>query len=127
MPPELPDPATAQHDDPYSIQLVQHCIRLRDAGVWTGTAAKHLPRLGDRAAIAILKLLSPDELADPQKAKNVLDVLRGAFAHSEFIAAKDDRKPEVTLFLLNYMQEKLRDTSLYDEISLFKTSITPLK
>ena len=103
MPTQLSSQNTGQLSDPYSIEFVKYCIRMNATGYRTGTIAKHLPRLGDGAAIAVIKLFGPNKLCEAQTAKEVLPIIRGAFAHPELISREEDRRPTVTLLLLDYM------------------------
>ncbi|MBZ5725874.1 MAG: hypothetical protein LAP87_12860 [Acidobacteriia bacterium] len=98
-----------------------NCVRCSDAEtlVTTVMAAptvfdlsfhEHRGRiLGDRVAIAIANQLRLSDLRDPEKAKRVLLLLRYAFSEPEFIQTKEDKKPGVTLMLLDLLAEEAPD------------------
>jgi hypothetical protein len=84
--------------------------------VITSWGQKGLARLGDRAAIAVLKILEPAELRDPGRIKASLQIVRQAFAQPQLIDSQFDKEPKVILFLLQYMKTARLDTSTQAEI-----------
>ena len=55
---------------------------------------------------AILKTLNDSEMASPEHAKDVLVILRSAFAcPHNCVKVSDDRSPRVTLLLLEHLNE----------------------
>jgi len=72
---------------------------------------------GDGASISILKLLDAEELATPENTKAYLCLVRKAFYDSAKIWRKADRSPNVTVFLLDYLEQKhLKNVPLRKEI-----------
>ena len=62
--------AQLEQTDPYSTDLVQTALRLRQQGVNLSSVEKNVARLGDRVSIALLKLLGgrrPQNPGDHQK------------------------------------------------------------
>jgi hypothetical protein len=98
-------------DDPYSVNLVGNVLHMRQAQqtVIFSQTQKALGRLGDDAAIAIVKILSGPELVTPSTIDTYLPIIRAAFSTPALIARSDDRKPKVTLFLLQYLAENITD------------------
>ncbi len=84
-------------DDPYGLVPVRQATQ---GGLWTGFLEKQIDRLGDRIGIALLKIYSLDELGREALAKAYLPVIRAAFSYPHLIARPEDRKPDVTLLLL---------------------------
>src|SRR5258708_10887497 len=88
--------------DDYSIPVVKSLVAERRQGFSSGTADKTLPRLGDRAAIALAKMLSEKEIKDPDTIKKIiLPLLLDSFAAPSLISFAADRHPKVTIALLN--------------------------
>ena len=65
--------------------------------------------LGDSVAIAIAKQLRLSDLLDPEKAVRVLLLVSYAFSQSAAIETDEDRRPGVSLVLLDYLAEKAPD------------------
>jgi len=77
---------------------------------------KTIPRLGDACSIAILKLVDRHDLADPKTAIVVLSMINNAFAHPDKISIHLDREPRVTMFLLDYLLETIKDSEVQSKI-----------
>ncbi len=93
--------ANAQ-DDPYSENLVREAMT---TPVITSFMEKAVSRLGDRAAIAIIRTLGDKGLQDAAQANTVLFVLQTAFSVPQNITEPTDRDPKATLFMLRWMSE----------------------
>ncbi|MGB2628731.1 MAG: hypothetical protein WAK20_18245 [Candidatus Acidiferrum sp.] len=104
--------------DPYGINLVSTELKMNENGqrVINSWSEKNLARLGDRVSIAILKILEPRELQDPEKVKTCLLVIREAFAQPQFISPETDKQPKVTLFLIEYWKQNVHDSSVEADI-----------
>ena len=61
-------------------------MNARGERVITSQMQKGLVRLGDRAAVSILKILEPADLKNPQSVKNCLLVIREAFVQPQIIS-----------------------------------------
>jgi len=108
----LPDEACEEACvDQYSISLVKDLLELPE-GVSVSFFEKRRDRLGDRAAIGLLKFLSEKELLEPPKLLRSLEIMRGAFSAPCLIEIPADRKPSVTLFLLRDLERRVKDKSL---------------
>jgi hypothetical protein len=107
-----------ENQDPYSIQLVSRFLQM-PPGLAMGVSftEKQIARLGDRLSIALLKIYSEKELKDPQNIKLYLPMIKGAFLGSTMIQISEDRKPRVTLFLLKYLRNEIKDKELIKEVS----------
>jgi hypothetical protein len=92
-------------DDPYQLALVKHALHSYAKGYFLSVTLKRIPRLGDCVSIAMLKLLSPDEMLKPETLTPILRVIHDSFLSTEDISSADDRKPSVTLFLLAYLAD----------------------
>lgn len=102
--------------DPYSLGLVKDVLDRQSAGILFGWDVKSIPSLGDRCAIAILKIVELADLTQPKTVKGVLRTVHLAFARPELIQIKEDRKPKVTLFLLTYLKDKIHDPDMQHQI-----------
>ena len=67
-------------------------------------------------AVAIIRTLEDSQMASPEGAKNVLVVLRAAFAcPARCVQVTDDRHPSVTLLLLEHLRE-ITGVKMHSEI-----------
>jgi hypothetical protein len=104
--------------DAYSLALVRMELQMRSGGrrVLHGFSQKRLARLGDGVSIGILKLLDDEVLSKPQTVRDFLPIIRDAFASPEFISIETDKTPRVTLFLLDFLGEKVTDAQTKQQI-----------
>jgi hypothetical protein len=65
-----------------------------------------LLKLGDRVSIAALKIYGGDELAESETAEAYLTAVRNAFSDRRSVVEAFDLNPKVTLFVLEYLQQK---------------------
>jgi hypothetical protein len=107
--------AAQVRDDPYSIHLVQSLLQY-PVQQGTGFSEKQVNRLGDRVSIALIKILSEQEMRNPQKIREILPLIRTAFLAPQIITAPEDKKPAVTLLLLSYLESTVQDGILKKEI-----------
>jgi len=93
---------TCKPEGDYSFSDVKAAVlRVTSSGLYTGWDEKTFNRSGDLVAIAILKTLDDDEMASPASAKDVLVIVRAAFACPQrCVKVTDDRRPRITLLLL---------------------------
>jgi hypothetical protein len=101
--------------DPYSIRAVKSLLE-QPAGFSTGWSEKQVNRLGDRFSDALLRMLDEKQLADPDNIRKFLPLIRDAFASPGLIAFESDKKPDVTLFVLRYLDREVKDPKLKHEI-----------
>jgi hypothetical protein len=85
-------------------------------GVVFGGDMKTIPRLGDACSIAILKLADRRDLAEPKTVVVVLSIINNAFAHPDRISINLDREPRVTMFLLDYLRETVKESEVQSRI-----------
>ena len=75
-------------------------------------AVKDFRRFGDMTSVALLQSLSYDEMTSPKILRDVLSIIHIAFdcpAGCGIVA--DDRKPNVTLLLLDQLHNRTRGAS----------------
>jgi hypothetical protein len=72
--------------------------------------------MGDAAAIALFKIFTADQLKNPQTIESFLPILRDAFSERQFIAEESDKKPAITLFLLNCIHQNASDEQVLEDI-----------
>jgi hypothetical protein len=83
-----------------------------------------LPELGDGVSIAMLRILKPSELTQPQSAYAYLAVVSLAFSYRNRVCREADKDPKVTLFLLEFLQEKeISDPRLEQRIELIRKCV----
>ncbi len=87
--------------DPYFEKLVS-TLASRTAPV-VSMQEKVVNRLGDRAAIGLVRHLGVQTPSTSQEVEGILFVIRMAFAAPEAIKADADREPKATLMLLAYL------------------------
>ena len=88
-------------EGPYSVTTIRNFLDFPES-LSTGFAEKRLNRLGDGASIALMKILSSDQLRDPVIEDRILTLLNMAF-QAPAIVRPEDRHPKVTLLLLSYL------------------------
>src|SRR5438034_248759 len=110
---------------PYGIPAVKRALedQFPPPGAWYGVTEKHLNRLGDRASIALIKLLDDQDLKHSEKVIRVLQIIRHSFLYPKMITMEDDRKPKFTMILLEHMEALLTDPDLKREASAVKTFV----
>jgi len=108
-------------DDPYAERAIQSALSLN--GVSLSFTEKAINRLGDRAALGLMRAMSNQPLTTPDQVRGVLSIIRNSFAAPRVIALDADRKPKATLFLLKYLQVLPISRSLTAEVSKTKAFI----
>jgi hypothetical protein len=102
--------------DPYSLVAVRGLMDRVSQGVTLGIDVKVVTRLGDRCAVAILKIVDQQDLKDPRKATVIVTMIHNSFAYPQNITVDEDKDPRVSLFLLAYLLEKVNDAQLQRQI-----------
>ena len=118
--------AQLESPDPYGVVIVRGLLA-ESADFSTGFSEKQRDRLGDRAAIAVLKIFSDQELRNPATARKVLRLIETVFRNPQLISVKEDREPRVTLFLLGYLEQVAPDRQLRQEISAVAQRLARLR
>jgi hypothetical protein len=94
----------------YSFNDVKDAVhRVTSSGIYSGWDEKTFSRSGDLVAVAVMKMLDDSEMGSSEHAKDVLLILRGAFACPlRCVKVADDRRPRMTLLLLGHLNEVTR-------------------
>jgi hypothetical protein len=94
----------------YSFNDVKAAIhRVTSSGIYSGWDEKTFNRSGDLVAVAVLKTLDDSEMASPENVKFVLLIVRMAFeCPHRCVKVTDDRRPRMTLLLLEHLNEITR-------------------
>ena len=110
--------AESQEGDHYCTREVQIALKrtLSHPGSWLSFTRKQLERCGDAVSIALLKIMDQDELAKVESVKAMLFIIRQAFEYPPAISREVDKKPNVTLFLLNHLHQDVSDAQVRSEI-----------
>jgi len=72
--------------------------------------------MGDRCAIAILKLIDEQSYSVPRTLTSIIYAINTSFARPDIIHIKGDREPKVTLLLLSHLSEKTKDPEIRHQI-----------
>jgi hypothetical protein len=91
----------------YSFNDVKAAVhRVTSSRMYSGWDEKTFIRSGDLVAVAVLKTLDDSEMASPETAKFVLLIVRMAFyCPQNCVKVTDDRRPRMTLLLLEHLNE----------------------
>jgi len=91
----------------YSFNELKAAVRrVTSSGMYSGWDEKIFNRSGDLAAVAVLKMLDDGEMTSTESVKWVLMVVREAFAcPQKCVQVADDRRPRVSLLLLEHLNE----------------------
>jgi len=94
----------------YSFNDVKAAVhRVTSSGMYSGWDEKTFSRSGDLVAVAVMKTLDDSEMGSSEHAKDVLRILRSAFACPDrCVKAADDRRPRMTLLLLEHLNKITR-------------------
>jgi hypothetical protein len=113
-------PRSLRDDDKYYLGNVRSALSLAKMGISVSVADRAFQNIGDGASVAVLKIVDSNDLQNPQFVKAYLEVARTAFSRPELTMCAEDKRPEVTLFLLNYLREKVNDEDLQRQIDFAK-------
>jgi hypothetical protein len=105
----------ATEDDPYSIAVVQTLLK-QPPGFSSGITEKQSNRLGDKAAIAFLKIHNEEGLSDPSQVRTLLPLVRAAFGYPKLISIPSDQQPRITVVLLRYLLTQVKDSRIRQQI-----------
>ena len=97
-------------------QAVRDAMKVTYAGYYTGSTEKNLERLGDKAAIELIRAFSGRNL-NSAEIKSALLIVRMSFSAPRAIAQEADQKPRATLLLLRYLDYQAKDAEMKREIS----------
>jgi len=112
-------PAVCQSlNDRYPTEAVKRILTSPNAFA-SGYNEKIVNRLGDGAAIAIIKIFTAKELVKPENVNQILSIVREAFERPEIVPVEEDRNPRVTNLLLRYLENQTTDSKL--KTSIHKT------
>jgi hypothetical protein len=111
------DKVDGQDEYTASIRLVKTYIELRTSGISLSAVNRRIARLGDGVSIALLKIYDADALESPENIQKYLPTVRDAFSAPNRIQLSENRKPDVTIFLLKHLERKIEGENLKVQIS----------
>jgi hypothetical protein len=112
--------ATIYHQK-YLLGSVRSALKQAMLGEEISHSDPGVQNLGDAASVAWLKVVDPPDLGTPKFVKAYLQVVRAAFSQPQLrIPCGEDKSPEVTIFLLDYLREKVKDKELQRQITSTK-------
>jgi len=91
-----------------AVAVLQQVLAL-PIGVSAAHLEKALTRLGDRAAVALLKLYNDEDWSNSQSVKRALGIIEAAMRAPHVIAARFDQSPDVSILLLRTILENAGD------------------
>lgn len=111
--------ANTDDRDPINVATVRGWLESPDfnAVLGFGSIEKHLWRMGDSIAVAIMHGYSDAELLEPVRLRKVLSIIKVAFSHTTKIGVQEYRDPRITLLMLANLRGKVSDASLKMEIA----------
>ena len=112
----MPHLRVQQEASSYSVREIQAIIE-EPAGFTSRFSKEQLQHIGDRVSIALIKLHSAEDLLNADNLRKYLPMIQDAFNAPSIIVIPEDRQPRVTLFLLHFLQEQVRDKTLEAEIA----------
>lgn len=91
----------------YSFNDVKAAVhRVTSSRMYSGWDEKMFNRSGDLVAVAVLKTQDDSEMSSPESVKFVLLIVRMAFECPQYcVKVADDRRPRMTLLLLEHLNE----------------------
>lgn len=90
----------------YSFNDVKAAVhRVTSSRMYSGWDEKTFNRSGDLVAVAVLKTVDDSEMMSPESVKFVLLIVRMAFDCPYCVKVTDDRRPRMTLLLLEHLNE----------------------
>jgi hypothetical protein len=92
----------------YAVAVLQ-AVLAQPIGVSVGFLEKALTRLGDRAAVALLKLYNDEDWSNRQSVGRALGIIEAAMRAPHVIAARFDQSPDVSILLLRTILENAGD------------------
>jgi hypothetical protein len=104
--------------DAYSVGVVKDALAMRSGGqiAIRSWSQKHLSRLGDGVSIALLKILEESDLKNFERVRDLLPIVRDSFSQPQFISIEADKKPKVTLLLLDHLRQNIADAQVQSDI-----------
>jgi hypothetical protein len=104
--------------DDECVNIVRGLLELGSIGFSVSYLEKQNDRLGDRVGVALLRIFSEKDIADPDNVKIFLPVIREAFLYPEFVSRPENRIPTTTLPLLRDLERRLKgNPAMEKEIS----------
>ena len=89
--------------DPYAEKLVTSFVSLPGTPILYSMQEKAVNRLGDRAAIGLIRYLGAEAPSTSKQVERILGVIKMAYAAPAAITSDADRQPKATLLLLAYL------------------------
>lgn len=118
----IPTWGSPAEDDPYSMKVVRELLK-QPSGFSSGFSEKQVARMGDRMSIALLKIYRENEVTRPENVRLYLPLIVESFRSRNLISSPEDRKPQVTLVLLGYLEATVTDPTLKKSIRSARAEI----
>jgi hypothetical protein len=95
--------------DTYGLETVRNALRNPEWALGWSVLEKQINRMGDRLAIALVKIYTETELVDARNVERYLPLIRAAFVAPHMVPNAADRHPAVTMLLLRRLEAEARD------------------
>jgi hypothetical protein len=118
-----PTPRVKYSAEEYRLLTIEHLME-QPSPLQVGNPQLH--RLGDQAAVDIMKILGGKSASDAQ-IPTILDMLRKAYEVPKAILIHADRQPKASLFLLGALESHTEDWSLKQRISEMRQNLQAAK
>ena len=92
----------------YAVAVLQQVLAL-PIGVSAAHLEKALTRLGDRAAVALLKIYNDEDWSNSESVMRALGIIEVAMRAPHVIAARFDQSPDVSILLLRTILKNAAD------------------
>lgn len=102
--------------DRQCLETVKDLLKGQRFGVFTSWLEKENRQLGDSAAVGIQKIFGKRNALAPKNIRLYLPIVREAFKDKQMITKLENRRPTVTLKLLNSLKNRVIDPELKESI-----------
>jgi hypothetical protein len=128
---QTPEGTRVTETDTYSVKVVSSALeflknpeRKPQSSIEAKQYIYPLLQLGDRISVAVLKIFGRNQLIELENVEAYLTAARNAFSDRRSVLDKSDLDPTITLFVLEYLQEKeVSDTGIEKRIDYMKLCV----
>jgi hypothetical protein len=112
-------------EDPYGMEGVKSLVQMNGISIGPFETFNHT--LGDRVSVALLKLYPVQDLLKPEMIRAYLPVIKAAFEEPSRIRYREDLRPDITLFLLRFLENNLKDALLKKQVGALEAELAKLQ
>jgi hypothetical protein len=108
--------AQVNSEDPYDLDFVR--ANLRTTSITMPAITKNFQRLGDAISVALIKIFDEKDLRDAKTVNGFLPLIRESFSYPSIISLDVNKKPRVTMLLLDYLKQNIADAQSKRDIQM---------